>query len=273
MDANREYKQIKSFFIIIFSIFSFFVTIILFLTFRDFNSLKEDYKSKVEKLEKHVDDLQQYSEKVIDKTESRGIGEIEGIKSSVSNIAKEEAINRINETFQYRNIEAYIDEAAKRTIDEKINQYVEKRVKDAESEIYATIEASLSLSEYMNMMSLGDPQGLVMLQKIIETEPNTQKGILASKVINIKSEDYRRYFENQYGDNLSKYLDYLEIKPETRSDKKQLTNTLIKIIQRKDQGLHEITSATIALEKMGYGHFDVFNFQQIETLKIKEKIE
>ena len=271
MDANREYKQIKSFFVIIFSIFSFFVTIILFLTFRDFNSLKEDYKSKVEKLEKHVEDLQQYSEKVIDKTESRGIGEIESIKSSVSNIAKEEAINRINETFQNRNIEQYIDDAAKRSIDERINQYVEKKVNAAENEINATIEASLSLSMYMDTMFMGDRQGLDMLLKITEKEPNTQRGVLASKIIKIKSEDYRKYFENQFGDNLSKYLDYLQIKAEVRKDKMQLTDTLINIIENKNQGLHEITCATISLEKLGYGHFDLFNLKQIATLKKRIK--
>lgn len=271
MDANREYKQIKSFFLIIFSIFSVFVTIILFLTYKDFASLKEDYNLRVEKIEKQVNDLKEYSEKVLEKTESKGINEIENVKNSVSNIAKDEAYKRINETFQHDNIEAYIDEAAKKSIDEKINNYIEQKVLKAEQEINGTIEASLSLSMYMNMMYSGDPQGLTMLQGIVEKEPYSKKGMLALKIIKIKSDDYRSYFENQYKGNTDKYLQYLNINTELKKDKNQLVDTLITIILTKDQGLHEITAATLALEKLGYGPFDIFNLSQISDLKRKKR--
>ena len=285
-EEQRHYENIISFFKWSLGITGTFFLVILtaagILFFKDRHDLNDDIKSYLKESKDQIREMTNEARGSLNDTKNQYEHltnelqlDAERNLSEIRNEAKILAINtsqkKVIETFKENNIQQIIDDAAKRSIDERVNQYIEKKVNDAESEIYTTIETSLRLSGYMDLMFMGNREGLDKLQKIAEKEPNTKSGLLANKIIKIKSEDYREYFQSNYGENLSKYLDYLEIPLDIRKDKVQLVDTLIKIIEKENQGLHEIACATIALEKLGYGHFDVFNFNQISILKKRIK--
>ena len=271
MDTENEYKKIKTFFITLFSITGVFVTIIAIFSYKDLMALRKDYNDRLEKTESQIKELVQTSERVIDRTENRGVKEIENIKYSVNSIARQEAVDKINETFKYGNIQDLVESAAKKSINEELDKIIETKIKQTENEIYDLIETSLSLTIYMNEITWGDSHGLKELKMIVKNEPNSQKGKLAKKILKIKSNDYRLYYERENGKNLNKYLDQLEIKKENRDNKSQLSKELVNLILSKEDELSTIAIGTMALELLGYGPFEIF--EKSEIIKLKEELK
>lgn len=267
MDFEKEYKHIKSFAIAIFTLTGIFISVILYFTHRDVLSLKKEYTARLEMIENKVVRIADESKTIIQTTETRSVKELERIKNSAENIAKEEALNRVSEAFKYGNIEQMIEHAAKEAMSEKVDELIERKLKETEKELNDLVEISIQLNWYLEMMTNGDREGLKKLEEIIEKNPYSDKASLARKIIQVKGDDYREYYNNNV--DLDKYLNDLTIDESIRSDSTKLAILLVDKILADDVWLHDIAANTLALEKLGFGPFRMFDLEAIKELQKK----
>src|ERR1700683_3399819 len=146
MDAEKEFKYIKSFFITVVSITGICVIILLGFSYKDSQSFREEQEKKSERLDKEITDRLSYLEQIIDKTESRGIREIDNIKNTTQLTAHNAAIEKINETFKNNNIEGIIEKSARVAVETQLDKIVEKKVSDTETRLDELSEADLNLN-------------------------------------------------------------------------------------------------------------------------------
>jgi hypothetical protein len=122
----------------------------------DIQLQKEENNRKLDRLtteiDKYKDKIDKLSEKVnrdVDRTRTDAINEIGNIKVTSSFLAQQEARKKINEVFEYKNFDDFVNKIAQERIEPKINKLVDNKIIQNEELQIENALKNLASSEYL----------------------------------------------------------------------------------------------------------------------------
>jgi hypothetical protein len=252
------------------------IGVAMYYSYHDLKELKQELKDEIGEMKKDINSLKSYAQNTIDETQDRTYKQLSILKDEAKLLALNSTRERVNEAFKDGNIQYLVEKTAKEELKDKLDKIVQSETERLE----LILDEIPTLTVAYDQIRCGNRSYLDTLYSI---QKNSDHGILrdmAKALILQKGRDYEDSEAEVYpfDDNIASRdslnrkllkdaLKQFKIKSVPDKNKKEILD-LIKIIET-DKDLYKVMAATIILREMLNTKIEMFDFEKIESIKIK----
>lgn len=273
---ENSFDKLISYFKYLVTITSGAITIIvgvsLYFTYNNLSDFRKEAKESANEYKETIKELNQYAQNAIDKTQENTNKQISLITIEAKQLALTAAKEKIDETFESKNINLLIEDAASRKLDKEIDLLVNKKLIEANKIIENQINIIPNLILSTDKMRWGSKEAYLYLDSIYQNNKDIRIKNLAKNIIDSKTKDYDNALKESQKETKNKKLyelvQYSELinKDLLQSpDKRVVIHEIINFIQ-KCNDLSDVSCAFEALRQMGID-IKTFDFEKLKTLK------
>lgn len=217
----------------------------------DTNSAINDAKSAVDDAKKDAKDTIEYTKNTTDKQVSQ-------IRDQSASIALNEAQQKVDSAFRSNNVEAMVENAAKREVGPVIDRQVRTEVDREMNSVQKDLTYLGKIADAGTSVRLGFRKGLNQLITLQKNAPNDVMRQRVESLLNTITDDYERVSKEELDD--SSVREFL-------SNSKNSSNVIADSVKsiREEQNLSEIATEFIILRAATGYPFKMFDFQAVEN--------
>jgi hypothetical protein len=264
------------------------VSVAMFVSYKDINSLRNELNEKSVKMYEEVKDLRKYSQDEIVKTQEYSLKQIAQIKDDAKSYAIIAAKSEIAATFERENIKSLVEETAEKKLYGQLNNLLDKQMVKNEAILQSHVEILPKIMTAIDKIRFGSIESLIFIDSLSKYSNRQNIRELCKDIYMTKVEDYRKTFKPYVKETISEYenapsddivplgqeeplLNVLTVKMLRSKDKVSIMKAAIATV-RRSKNLNDIAIGFLILEYYTGLDIKLFDFEDFEKFVREQKL-